>query len=99
MGDVADMMIDGTLCEGCGVYLEGEYKDGEPWGFPRLCGDCANDRREMGHEVEFIGPDVGYVDCGPKPTLITKVACPICNKRVHPSGLVQHTEAKHNEND
>ena len=37
MGDIADMMINGDLCEGCGVYLEG---DGE--GFPRYCTSCAN---------------------------------------------------------
>lgn len=35
MGDIADMMLDGTLCEGCGVYLPGE---GE--GIPRYCRDC-----------------------------------------------------------
>lgn len=35
MGDIADAMIDGELCEGCGVYLEGE-----PPGHPRRCGDC-----------------------------------------------------------
>lgn len=35
MGEVADMMINGDLCESCGVYLEGE---GE--GFPRYCRSC-----------------------------------------------------------
>jgi len=35
MGDIAEMMLDGTLCEGCGVYLPGE---GE--GIPRYCRDC-----------------------------------------------------------
>jgi len=29
VGDVADMMLDGTLCAGCGVYLEGETFDVE----------------------------------------------------------------------
>lgn len=38
MGDVADMMLDGTLCEGCGVYLHG---DGN--GVPRRCRDCRDD--------------------------------------------------------
>lgn len=36
MGDVADMMLDGTLCEGCGVVLDG---DGD--GVPRYCRDCS----------------------------------------------------------
>ena len=35
MGDIADMMFDGTLCQGCGVYLPG---DGQ--GIPRCCRDC-----------------------------------------------------------
>lgn len=40
MGEIADMMLDGTLCEACGVYIEG---DGE--GFPRYCSEaCARDR-------------------------------------------------------
>ena len=39
MGDIADMMLDGTLCEGCGVYLEGEGD-----GFPRYCPDCEQEK-------------------------------------------------------
>lgn len=36
MGDVADMMLDGTLCGICGVYL------GQDWrGVPTLCKSCA----------------------------------------------------------
>lgn len=34
MGDIADAMLDGTLCETCGVYL------GEGLGFPRKCEVC-----------------------------------------------------------
>lgn len=39
MGDVADMMLDGTLCEGCGVYL------GEAVDYPRRCKQCQKDQR------------------------------------------------------
>lgn len=35
MGEIAEMMLNGDLCEGCGIYLPG---DGE--GFPRYCHDC-----------------------------------------------------------
>lgn len=35
MGDIADMMLEGDLCYGCGVYLPGESD-----GFPRHCRDC-----------------------------------------------------------
>jgi len=38
MGEVAEMMLDGTLCEGCGEYL------GYPVGYPRYCSGCAKDQ-------------------------------------------------------
>ncbi len=41
MGDVADMMLDGTLCEGCGVYL------GSTAGVPMRCRDCKGDTPQM----------------------------------------------------
>lgn len=37
MGEVAEMMLDGTLCEQCGTFI------GEPVGYPRLCEDCVTD--------------------------------------------------------
>ena len=37
MGEVAEMMLDGTLCQFCGVYL-----DGGADGYPRSCG-CENE--------------------------------------------------------
>ena len=40
MGDIADMMLDGTLCEGCGVYLPGNSQ-----GIPRKCHDCKKSER------------------------------------------------------
>lgn len=43
MGEIAEMMLDGTLCEGCGEYLEGEGM-----GFPRYCSGCARDRAPRG---------------------------------------------------
>lgn len=36
MGEVADMLLDGTLCEQCGVYIEEPAE--EP--VPRRCADC-----------------------------------------------------------
>lgn len=38
MGEIAEMMLDGTMCGGCGEWLcDGE--DGA--GFPGLCSSCA----------------------------------------------------------
>jgi len=37
MGEIAEMIFEGTICERCGVWLhEGE----EGLGFPRLCEHC-----------------------------------------------------------
>lgn len=38
MGEIADMMLDGTLCEHCGAFI------GNPCGYPRYCcKQCALD--------------------------------------------------------
>lgn len=43
MGDIADMMLGGVLCEGCGVALDCE--ECEAMGVPAYCSDeCADDR-------------------------------------------------------
>lgn len=42
MGEIADMMLDGTLCEQCGEYIDDEL--GSP-GYPRLCPACQSSQR------------------------------------------------------
>lgn len=37
MGEIADMMIDGTMCQCCGVFLHDGH-DGP--GYPGYCPDC-----------------------------------------------------------
>lgn len=56
MGEIADAMLDGTLCECCGTYI------GEGDGFPQYCSDyCAKDR---GVDLE---PAPGYHRRAPEP--------------------------------
>lgn len=43
MGEIADLMIDGEICEGCGCEL-----DGEAPGFPRRCAGCGGNAHEFG---------------------------------------------------
>lgn len=40
MGDIADMMIDGMMCETCGEYL------GEGEGYPTQCASCKEENQE-----------------------------------------------------
>lgn len=37
MGEITDMILDGTLCQECGVYM------GDPVGYPVTCGACNSD--------------------------------------------------------
>ena len=45
MGDTADLMLNGTLCECCGVYLAGEAD-----GIPRRCKDCWKEANLEAHQ-------------------------------------------------
>lgn len=38
MGEIADLMLDGIICECCGIYLE------ESTGYPSRCGGCSKDQ-------------------------------------------------------
>lgn len=43
MGDMSELMLNGTLCEHCGVYIE----HGKPEGYPRYCcKQCLEDSKE-----------------------------------------------------
>lgn len=35
MGDIAEMVLEGILCECCGVFIDEDYE-----GIPRHCGSC-----------------------------------------------------------
>lgn len=49
MGEIAEMMLDGTLCQTCGCII-----DGNTSGYPRYCEDCAKDEIESNlEEVEY----------------------------------------------
>jgi NMD protein affecting ribosome stability and mRNA decay len=41
MGEIAEMMLSGILCESCGSYIE----DGEEPGHPRKCDDCMQEEK------------------------------------------------------
>jgi len=40
MGDMADLMLDGTMCSVCGVYL------GSDADYPQMCADCEKEEKE-----------------------------------------------------
>jgi hypothetical protein len=66
MGDIAEMHLDGTLCETCGTFL------GETTGYPRYCRACRTrsmipDRFEdKSGEMTWRRPDAGGDQHGQK---------------------------------
>ena len=64
MGEIAEMMLDGTLCEGCGVALGGSAD-----GFPRQCSDCAREVRAEKHAQTLTHHQQ-----------IKKTPCPTCGR-------------------
>lgn len=42
MGEIADMMLNGNLCQLCGCYI-----NELPGGFPRTCEDCIEETEEL----------------------------------------------------
>ena len=79
MGEIADMMLDGTMCSGCGEWLH-DGEDGP--GYPGYCSSCA---REMAQEHGGAS----------KSGRGSNVSCPTCGKRVKPRGLRDHQRDVH----
>jgi hypothetical protein len=82
MGEIAEMMLDGDLCEGCGVYM------GSPGqGFVRRCRDCQPSKADRKtenmarHEAEQARQK--------------KDKCPTCGKRVRLVGMADHKRDAH----
>ena len=83
MGEIADMMLDGTMCQGCGVWLH-DGADGP--GYPGYCRSCARDMRENEPSQSKRS------DAGPS---MFKTNCPTCGKRVKKVGLAHHQRDVH----
>lgn len=79
MGDIADMMLDGTLCEGCGVYMDDSLGE-----FPQRCAACQESDRLQ--EIT-----VGALQLAAE----TRVTCRQCGKRVKHAGIKDHIRDKH----
>lgn len=62
MGEIADMMLDGTMCAGCGEWLH-DGEDGD--GFPVYCASCAPDYEDE-PEPQKPKNTVACPECGKK---------------------------------
>ena len=78
MGEIADMMLDGTMCQGCGVWLHGG-EDGP--GYPGYCSDCR--RQERQEKSRTPSSKVSCPTCGRK---VKAIGLPQHQRDVHRSG-------------
>jgi len=84
VGEYAEMMLDGTLCECCGTFIDFEGGDG----FPRYCStQCARDRGA--DQLTMTRKERHRSRQG------ERVNCPTCNKRVKKAGLANHMRDVH----
>lgn len=83
MGEVAEMMLEGILCEGCGEFL------GDGDGFPTRCAGCRQPT------AQIPGGGLRYrqnIEARARKT----EACPECGKRFRlPVAVADHRRAKH----
>ncbi len=97
MGDIADDIIDGAICQICCCP-----DDEEPRGYPYTCAECGGDSEdihilrtpsifEIPDKQKAVNPQ-HHATQGKSP----KVKCPHCDKMVAEVGLQQHVTAKHN---
>lgn len=61
MGDIADQMLNGELCQGCGGLLDGI-------GYPTFCRACQIDMNvnEHGEKTKPVKKKVKCTECGKK---------------------------------
>lgn len=88
MGDIADMMLDGTLDEETGEYIGDhnlEKYGSESPGFP------VSLKREAREKSEQKARNIA------KNAAQQKVKCPECGKKVKATGLSMHIRDVHND--
>jgi hypothetical protein len=85
MGDISDMMLDGTLCATCGAAMDDVADDDfDAPGFPRYC--CKACEPE---------PEQRRMNLSRNTLSVDKTNCPTCGARVKKTGLADHMRAKH----
>ncbi len=79
MGDIADMILDGQMCQWCCEII------GDGDGYPVICQSCQKE-----NNVDQHGEDRK-----PKKTSGPKVKCPVCQKKIKHAGLAMHRKDVH----
>jgi len=81
-GEIAEMMLNGTMCQGCGEFLH-DGADGP--GYPGFCAGCAPDEDLSAEHAPSGGQSAKK-----------KAFCPLCSKRFKTAhACFQHISDKH----
>jgi hypothetical protein len=95
MGEIAEAMLDGTMCQCCGEYL------GTDAGYPITCAGCKAEERREARVPRF---DRYAIKDNPKIAKPSdpvrhgdKMSCPFCVKRVKVTGFGQHMLDQHRD--
>jgi tRNA(Ile2) C34 agmatinyltransferase TiaS len=83
MGDIADMMLDGDLCEGCGVYMGSAGQ-----GFSRRCASCSREHKAANKVANVARNQAEHAAA-------QKIPCPVCGKRIKTVGMADHVKDAH----
>jgi len=78
MGEIADMMIDGDLCEGCGVAF-----DDEGQGFPRRCKECGPYDYQVAKKSAPPAPSSKKTNCPECGKRVKKIGLPQHIQDIH----------------
>ena len=82
MGEYAEMMLDGTMCSSCGVFI------GADTGYPIECKSCNKETKQ----AEKIAAKKDNIERNARQK---KTRCPTCNKKVKEVGLLDHIKDAH----
>jgi len=87
MGEIADLILNGDLCEGCGAYMENGGN-----GYPVYCASCQWERGVDEHGITKPSPE--KVKCPTCGKLVKKAGLAMHHKDVHDVFI---SDKKHNE--
>jgi len=86
MGEIAEMMLDGTLCAACGTAMDDICDGFEAPGFPRYC--CRGCEPVNYRDFPTDKPRTNQPS-------FRNTNCDTCGKRVRKTGLRDHMRDKH----
>lgn len=92
MGEIAETMLDGTMCQSCGEYL------GTDNGYPTSCAGCrAEEKREarIPRANRYGNANSKVAKPGDPIRQGDTMACPFCVRRVKVTGFGDHMLDQH----